>query len=87
MKILAIKMNKEPLSTKVIYEKNGSLFIRTGADGFTKGTPLKAPLKSALNKWGFRSVVNPPEFRDSDELIDNIGKFDMASDGKIKFYE
>jgi hypothetical protein len=85
MKIVAIRMSKEPISVKVLYEKNGLLYVRTGDDGFTKGQPTRAPMSSLINKWGFRKVENPPEFRDSDELIDNITAFEMLPSGKVRY--
>ncbi|MNJ80570.1 hypothetical protein D3C77_789960 [compost metagenome] len=59
--------------------------MRTGEDGFERGKPLKAPLKAVLNKWGFRVVENPPEFRDAEELIDNLTGFSLNNDGKVTF--
>lgn len=86
MKVVAVKMNDEPISMKIVYEKNGSYYIRSGADGFSRGEPIKCPVKALLNKWGFREVINPPEFRDSDEIVDSITGFGQKSDGTIEYY-
>lgn len=85
MKILAVKLTRDPSSTKVVYEKNGKQFIRSGEDGFVKGTATQAPLKALSHKWGFRLVENPPEFRDADEIIDNLGKFEVKQDGTVSY--
>jgi hypothetical protein len=85
MQVVAVKLSKEPISIKVAYQKEGKLYIRTGEDGFTHGKPANAPLNSLLNKWGFRRVGNPPEFRDAEELIDGITGFGLQQDGTIKY--
>lgn len=85
MRVVAVKMSSEPISIKIVYEKNGSMYMRTGADGFSVGKPLKHPLVALINKWGFRKVSNPPEFRDAEEIVDNITGFELRQDGKIVF--
>lgn len=85
MKVLAIKLTTDIFSAKAIYEKNGKLYLRSGKDGFTEGQPLQTTLSGATAKWGFRKVMNPPEFRDGNELKQNIPNFSMNSDGSIQF--
>jgi len=85
MIIVAIKLTEEPSHIKVVYEKDGSLFIRSGADGFEKGIPAQTSLKAIVSKWGFTKVQSPPHFEDADELIDNLDKFGMKPDGTVVF--
>jgi len=85
MKVLAIKMSGDPHSMRVVYEKDGKTFMRTGEDGFESGRPLKAPLPALLNKWGFRKVDNPPEFRDSEELVDGLTGFELKNSGTVVY--
>lgn len=86
MKVVAIKMTKDIESIKIAYEKNGRLFIRSGADGFMLGKPCQSPLRG-LGKWGFKTVEPNPEFRDSEEIIDNLDRFSMKSDGSIQYHD
>ncbi|MNI89610.1 hypothetical protein D3C73_1470310 [compost metagenome] len=80
-----MKFSADPEAIKVLYEKEGKLYIRAGQDGFETGKAANAPLKSIINKWGFRTVENPPEFRDAEELLDGLPNFELKSDGKISY--
>jgi hypothetical protein len=86
MIVVAIKLTKDIDSIKIAYEKNGRLFIRSGADGFVVGQPCQSPLRG-LGKWGFKTVEPNPEFRDSEEIIDNLDRFSMKSDGTVQYHE
>lgn len=84
MKVLAIKLTTDIDSIKVVYEKNGRTYVRSGVDGFTVGQPLGAPVRS-LGKRGF-SVVEPnPVFKNAEELIDNLDRFHMKSNGTVTY--
>lgn len=85
MKVVAIKLDSEPISIKVLYEKAGRLYIRTGKDGFASGKPAPAPITALVNKWGFRKIENPPEFRDAEEIIDSITRFALHNNGKVHY--
>ncbi len=85
MKIVAMKLTSDPDSIKVAYEKNGVLYVRSGKDGFHTGTKAQSDFRS-LGKWGFRKVDPNPEFRDAEELIDNLDKFSLDNKGVIRYY-
>jgi len=86
MTIVGIKLTEDIDSIKVAYLKNDLLYVRNGKDGFAKGTKAQADL-SSLGKWGFRKVEDPqPQFRDAEELIDSLDKFQMDNSGKVKYY-
>lgn len=86
MTVQAIKLTDDIESIKVVYEKNGKLYVRNGSDGFAKGIISRTGL-SALGKWGFYKVEEPyPQFRDAEELINGLDKFQMDSQGKVKYY-
>lgn len=86
MVVVAIKLTKDIDSIKVAYEKNGRLFIRSGADGFVVGQRCQSPLRG-LDKWGFKTVEPNPEFRDAEEIIDNLDRFSMKADGTVQYHE
>lgn len=85
MKIVGAKLSAYDVFSKFIYEKNGSLFIRSGEDDFVKGQGLQCTLNGACEKWGFYKVENPPTFRDGQELMDNVKGFEMTTRKTIKF--
>lgn len=85
MIIKAIKLTEDIESIKIAYEKNGKLFVRNGGDGFAKGQAAQADL-SSLGKWGFRKVEPNPQFRDAEEIIDNIDKFSLDNSGVVKYH-
>jgi hypothetical protein len=85
MEVVAMKLTTDIFSAKVVYKKDGRLYLRSGKDGFTSGEPLQTTLSGVMAKWGFRKVANPPTFRDGNELKQNITNFAMNSDGTIQF--
>lgn len=85
MIVVAIKLTGDIDSMKIVYERNGRLFVRSGSDGFSVGKPLQSPLRG-LGKWGFKLVEPNPEFRDAEEIIDNLDRFSMKNDGTIQYY-
>lgn len=86
MTVKAIRLTEDIESIKVAYEKNGNLYVRNGNDGFKHGKKAQTNFAS-LGKWGFRKVEEPcPQFRDADELIDALDKFQMDSKGTVKYY-
>jgi len=85
MYVRALKLTDDPHSCKIVYDKGGSLYMRTGEDGFKVGKRLQAPLSTITNKWGFYPVSNTPWFRDAEELVDNLNKFDVGQDGKLYY--
>lgn len=85
MRVIAVKLTEDPASTKVLYEKDGKSYIRDGDDGFKTGRLSKAPVTALLNKWGFRKVTNPPEFRDAEELVDGLEGFELSNDGSVSY--
>lgn len=87
MLVLAMKLTDDPDSTKIIYEKDAKLYIRSGEDGFKIGKAVQTSLKSILNKWGFRKIDNPPEFKDAGELVDNLSNFSLGSNGMILYHK
>ena len=84
MTVKAIKLTQDIESIKIAYEKNGKLYIRNGNDGFSTGHVAQGDL-SSLGKWGFRKVDPYPQFRDSEEIIDNLAKFHLDSSGIVKY--
>lgn len=85
LEVVAIKISQFPESTRVIYRKRGKLYIRTGEDGFLRGKPLQSTIEGACYKWGFYKVENPPTFRDGQELMDNIGRFNLKFNGLVTY--
>lgn len=85
MFIKGIRLTKDVASTKIAYEKNGSNYVRTGKDGFKKGTKIKGDVSSVLATWGFRPVTTAPYFYDGEELAENINKFQMSNEGEITY--
>jgi len=83
--IKAMKLTEDPHSTKLLYEKDGVLFIRNGSDGFTKGVKSQSSLVSLKNKWGFRDVENSPTFGSGVEIQRALHLFDLKSDGNIVY--
>jgi len=83
--VKAMKLTEDPHSTKLLYEKDGTLFIRNGGDGFTRGVKSQSPFVSLRNKWGFREVENPPTFRDGAEIQRSIHLFNLKEDGRISY--
>lgn len=87
MIVKAIKLTKDPISTKIVYEKNGTLYIRDGSTGFAKGRKVSAPLRSLLSKWGFREVENGPIFRNGEEISQSLHRFEMGENGRVSFIQ
>lgn len=85
MLVVAIKLTDSPDTTKIVYEKDGAMFIRSGSDGFQNGTKAQTNLKAIVTKWGFTRVDNPPQLKDADDIVDNLDKFQLKSDGSIVF--
>lgn len=85
MLVVAIKLTDIPDTTKVVYEKDGAMYIRTGADGFQEGKKAQTSLMAILTKWGFTRVQNPPQFDHADDIIENLDRFQVKSDGSIVF--
>jgi hypothetical protein len=85
MIIKAMKLTEDIDSIKIAYEKNGKLWVRSGKDGFSNGTPVQSDF-SSLGKWGFRKVDPNPQFRDAEEIIDNLDKFQLDNNGVIRYY-
>lgn len=92
MIVKAVKLTKDLMSTKVVYEKDGILYMRSGQDLFQVGKKLIVPLKSLLNKHGFKSVGDSyndlddqPVFKDAGDIVDNITNFQTYPDGKVKY--
>lgn len=82
-----LKLSTNPISTKVLYSKDGKHYIRTGADNFSKGDPIRQHVSSYFTKWGFRQMIDSrPEFYDGEELARNIDKFQPAPGYKVKYY-
>lgn len=86
MKVEAIKYTKDVSSFKIVYEKNGTLFMRTGMDTFQKGRRVPVPLNTLINKHGFRRVEDAPSFRDAGDIIDNLNRFQMSTDGTLSYH-
>ncbi|MDP4224880.1 MAG: hypothetical protein Q8910_00725 [Bacteroidota bacterium] len=87
MVVKAIKLTKDSSSTKVVYEKDGTLFMRNGEDGFIKGIKVDAPLRSLINKWGFKEIINPPIFNNGKEISQSLNRFELTDEGKVSFVE
>jgi hypothetical protein len=85
MIVKAIKLTEDIESIKIAYEKHGKLYIRNGNDGFTTGNATQGDL-SSLGKWGFRKVDPNPQFRDAEEIIDNLDKFSLDNTGVVKYH-
>jgi hypothetical protein len=87
LRVIGIKISKSAKSTKVLYEKKGKHYIRSGNDDFSKGEPIRQHVSSYFTKWGFRPIVDgDATFRDGQELYENIDKFQVAPDYKAKYY-
>jgi len=86
MYVKAIKLTDDPHSTKVAYEKNGKLYVRSGNNKFSKGIPSPVPLSTLYTIWGFRKVTDAPYFYDGQELWENIQRFQMTRDGTVKYF-
>lgn len=84
MRVEAVKITDDQSSFKIAYEKNGKYFVRSGEDNFSVGNKVHSNIES-LWKWGFRKVENPPNFRDSDEMLQNYNKFQLKSDGSVTY--
>jgi hypothetical protein len=85
MLILAMKLTTDIHSIKIVYEKKENLYMRSGDDGFKNGKVVQTNLKAIIDKWGFRKIDNPPEFKDADELLDNLDKFSVSNNGMITY--
>jgi hypothetical protein len=85
MVVKAMKLTEDIESIKIAYEKDGKLWVRNGNDGFKNGVRAQADLPS-LGKWGFRKVDPNPTFRDADEIIDNLDKFQLDNTGVVKYH-
>lgn len=82
-----VKLSTSPLSTKVLYQKDGKYFIRSGADEFAKGDPIRQHVSAYFTKWGFRQLVDSrAEFWDGQELARSIDKFQPVAGCKVKYY-
>lgn len=85
MYIKAIKLTKDEKSIKIVYEKNGKHYIRSGKDGFKRGIALQVKVSTLLNTWGFRKVDNAPYFYDGSEIQENINRFALNNKGEIYY--
>ena len=85
MRITAIKLTEDIDTVRVLYEKGDKKYIRSGADHFETGTPMQGADVSPLTKWGFRTVENPPEFRDASEIKNSVSKFHIQNTGTVKY--
>lgn len=86
MKVIAAKLTEDMYSSKIAYEKNNSVYIRTGRDGFKIGIPYEGAITSLFTKWGFRKVDNPPDLKSSQDIVDSMDKFQIRTDGVIQYY-
>lgn len=84
MKVKVAKLTTDIYSTKIVYEKNGKLYVRSGKDGFKIGQPVQSSIQS-LKLWGFKEVHNAPIFRDGEEMFQNINKFELKQDGSAVY--
>jgi hypothetical protein len=84
MRIVAAKLTEDRDSIRLAYEKNGKLFVRSGADDFKVGTPLTISVDN-LYKWGYRKIINPPQFIDAGDVLNNIDKFELKTDGSVVY--
>ena len=87
MAVKSIKLTKDVYSTKVLYEKRGRLFIRSGRDKFTTGELYLGSKESLGSAWGYRKVLDAPTFRDSKEMLEGVSKFQMKQDGTVEYYQ
>lgn len=86
MTIHGVKMTKDIESMKVLYEKGEKFYIRSGRDDFEVGKPLKDSYNSLFTQWGFRKMEEPvPIFRDREELVDGVKRFEMKPDGRVSY--
>ena len=85
MVVKAMKISDNPSGIRIAYEKKGELYIRSGEDGFRKGIKAQSDL-GGLTKWGFRQVQGEARFRDAQDIIDHIDKFQLDNQGVIKYY-
>lgn len=86
-KVEAIKLTKNPRSTKVVYSKGDKTYLRTGQDNFKVGKHIPSPINSVVSRWGFRRVSNPPKVDKGEELMDLLKQdtFSIKRDGTVKF--
>lgn len=85
LKILAVKVCSNPMMNKFIYEKNNTLYVRSGEDDFIKGYGLQTTLDGACAKWGFYKMDKPIEMRDGQDLYDNSKYFHLTNRGTIEY--
>lgn len=81
-----MKLSKNPRLTKVAYEKNGNIYVRSGEDGFKYGRKLTVPVSTLWLMWGYRPTEDVPYFLDGEEIEQNLNKFQLTSKGKIKYF-
>lgn len=79
-------LTKDKKSRRLVYEKNGKFFIRSGTDKCQVGIPLPTSYKTLFTQYGFRGIEgNPPAFIDANDMWENLDKFHLTSDGKIRY--
>lgn len=85
MKIIGIKITKDPASTKVLYIKNNNMYVRSGADDFAVGKSLQGSYTHLTDRFGFCEVENPPIFSSSEDIRNNISRFHMKNNGMAQY--
>ena len=86
MIVHGVKLTKDTHSIRVLYEKNGNFFVRSGKDGFREGHPITSSYESLFEQWGFRKLEEPlPVFRDREEMLDGVPKFQLKNNGRITY--
>jgi hypothetical protein len=85
-KVEAMRLTKDPYSTKIAYVKGDKTFVRTGKDNFKEG--IAGPRLDTLKAvWGFRTVETPPIMDRGEEVMKalSLGYFAINSRGNVDF--
>lgn len=86
MIVHGVKMTEDIESRKVLYERDGKFFIRSGNDDFHRGKPLGRSYRSYFTQSGYRKMKEPlPMFRDKEELAEGVRNLSVVDGGKVEY--
>ena len=85
MKVVAAKISSNNTKFAYFKEDNPKLFIRSQNDKFSVGKLANCDVISLIGRWGFRRVENPPDLKDSKDMLDNVDNFEITNKGSIKY--
>lgn len=86
MTVHGILLTEDITSIRILYEKKGKYFVRSGVDKFRVGVPLPTSYMAMFTQAGFRKVREPlPVFRNWEEMYDGASRFSLTKEGSVTY--